>query len=153
MSRVWLRMAGTSEATKNSSSPRPTTTGGPERAATILFGSTAEITQCANTPVICLTAAPNGLLRDCPLIFLDKVSDDFSIGLGFESVAFGRSCSSETEVVLDDAVVNNNNLAFAIAVRVGVFFGRPAMRGPAGMTDSIESLDSGLVADDFFEIP
>ena len=39
MSRVWLRMAGTSDATKYSPSPRPTTTGGPERAATILFGS------------------------------------------------------------------------------------------------------------------
>ena len=41
MSRVWLRIAGTSEATKYSPSPRPMTTGGPERAATILFGSVA----------------------------------------------------------------------------------------------------------------
>ncbi len=50
MSRVWASIAGTSEATKNSFSPKPTTTGGPERAATILFGSVLEITLIANTP-------------------------------------------------------------------------------------------------------
>ena len=39
MLRVWWRMPGTSEARKNSPSPRPRTTGGPMRAATILSGS------------------------------------------------------------------------------------------------------------------
>ena len=56
MSCVWLRMAGTSEATKYSLSPMPITTGGPERAATILFGSEREITASAKTPVSSLTA-------------------------------------------------------------------------------------------------
>ena len=37
-------MAGTSDATKYSSFPNPITAGGPFRAATILFGSPAEMT-------------------------------------------------------------------------------------------------------------
>jgi hypothetical protein len=57
MSRVWPRIAGTSEATKYSLSPNPITTGGPERAATILLGSELASTARANTPVNCLTAA------------------------------------------------------------------------------------------------
>ena len=56
MSRVWLRMAGTSEATKYSLSPMPITTGGPLRATTILCGSPREMTASANTPVRSWTA-------------------------------------------------------------------------------------------------
>ena len=40
--RVCARIAGMSLATKNSFSPRPTTMGGPRRAATILLGSLVE---------------------------------------------------------------------------------------------------------------
>ena len=47
--------AGTSEATKYSSLPKPMTAGGPLRAATILLGSSVEITASANTPVSCFT--------------------------------------------------------------------------------------------------
>ena len=39
MLRVWWRMPGTSEARKNSPSPKPMTAGGPMRAATSLLGS------------------------------------------------------------------------------------------------------------------
>ena len=49
-SRVWLRIAGMSEATKNSSSPRPTTIGGPLRTATIFSGSSTETSTSANMP-------------------------------------------------------------------------------------------------------
>jgi hypothetical protein len=49
-SRVWLRIAGMSDATKNSPSPSPTTIGGPLRTVTILFGSSAEISTSANRP-------------------------------------------------------------------------------------------------------
>jgi hypothetical protein len=49
-SRVWLRIAGMSEATKNSPSPRPTTIGGPLRTVTILSGSSAEMSTSANSP-------------------------------------------------------------------------------------------------------
>ena len=49
-SRVCARIAGMSDATKNSFSPRPTTIGGPLRTVTILFGSSAEISTSANSP-------------------------------------------------------------------------------------------------------
>ena len=51
-----VRIAGTSEATKYSPSPRPITTGGPERAATILLGSELAIIPRAKTPVRSFTA-------------------------------------------------------------------------------------------------
>src|ERR1017187_6703570 len=53
MSRVCGRMAGTSDATKYSLSPSPITTGGPKRAATILFGSVRAIATSAKTPASC----------------------------------------------------------------------------------------------------
>src|SRR5216684_5543040 len=56
MLRVWWRMPGTSEARKNSPSPRPMTAGGPMRAATSLLGSCAERTPMAKAPVMRLTA-------------------------------------------------------------------------------------------------
>jgi hypothetical protein len=49
-SRVCARIAGMSEATKNSFSPRPTTIGGPLRTVTILLGSSAEMSTSANRP-------------------------------------------------------------------------------------------------------
>ena len=39
----------------------------------------------------------------------------------------------QRDVILDDAVVSNDDSAFAVAVRMGVFFGRPAVSGPTRM--------------------
>jgi hypothetical protein len=63
MSRVWLRMAGTSDATKYSPLPRPITTGGPSRAATILFGSGARGPPARTRRAACLTAARTACSR------------------------------------------------------------------------------------------
>ena len=72
MSRVWLRMAGTSDATKYSPSPSPITTGGPERAATILFGSEAgDHAQRENARQI-LHCFADGFLQIAFVIFLDQ---------------------------------------------------------------------------------
>ena len=49
-SRVWLRIAGTSEATKYSPSPMPTTIGGPLRTVTSFSGSSADSSTSANSP-------------------------------------------------------------------------------------------------------
>ncbi len=49
--RVWCRIPGTSEATKDSPSPTPTTAGGPLRAVTMVSGASAEITLIAYAPV------------------------------------------------------------------------------------------------------
>ena len=47
ISRVWARMAGMSEATKNSSLPRPTTMGEPSLAAIRVSGSFSQRMQTA----------------------------------------------------------------------------------------------------------
>ena len=48
-------------------------------------------------------------------------------------------CSSllQLEVVLDDAVVDDDDAAGAVAVRVRVLLGRPAVRRPARVADAV----------------
>ena len=53
--------------------------------------------------------------------------------------------------VISDAVVDYYNLAGAVAVRVGVFFGWAAVGGPAGVADTVGAFDRGF-RQDFFEI-
>ena len=43
----------------------------------------------------------------------------------------------ELQVVLDDAVVDDDRASGVVAVRVGVFLGGPAVRGPAGVADAV----------------
>jgi len=51
-------------------------------------------------------------------------------------VPFALQLVLQLEVVLDDAVVDDDDLAGAIAVRVGVLLRRPAVRRPAGVADA-----------------
>ncbi len=74
-------------------------------------------------------------------IFLDEVGDDLGVGLGDEFVPFLLEFVLQLDVILDDSVVHDHDLARAIAVRVGVFLGGAAVRGPAGMADAIEAID------------
>ena len=86
-SRVWLRIAGMSEATKNSSSPRPTTIGGPLRTATIFSGSSTETSTSANMPRMNFSARRTAFSRPSPLhLALDEVRDDLGVGFGLELV-------------------------------------------------------------------
>ena len=57
----------------------------------------------------------------------------------------------EGEVVLDDAVVDDDEGAGAVAVGVGVLFGGAAVGGPAGVADAEGAVD-GAVGDDVFEV-
>ena len=59
------------------------------------------------------------LLRGQFELVLDNVGDDLGIGLGGERVAFGDEGSFELEVVLDDAVVHDDERAGAVAVGGG----------------------------------
>ena len=52
---------------------------------------------------------------------------------------------AERLVVFDHAIVDQRELAGPVAVRVGIFVGWRAMRGPAGMADA-GTAGSGLVA-------
>ena len=73
-----------SEATKYSSSPRPTTIGGPLRTATIFSGSSADISTSANRPRMQRQRAPHRVLerRRRLHLALDQVRDDLGVGLG-----------------------------------------------------------------------
>ena len=70
-------------------------------------------------------------------MLFDEVRDDFGIGLGGELVAFFDQLFLEAEIVFDDAVVHDDDFAGAIAMRMGIFFGGAAVRGPAGVADAV----------------
>ncbi len=61
------------------------------------------------------------------------------------------SCLLEGQIVFDDAVVDDDDFAGAIAVGMRVFFGRTPVCGPAGMADAVRPGER-LVLDDLFEV-
>ena len=81
-------MAGTSEATKYSPSPRPMTTGGPLRAATILFGSAARHHGQREHAGQLLHGRAHRVFQVALEVLLHQVGDDFGVGFGDELVAF-----------------------------------------------------------------
>ena len=72
---------------------------------------------------------------------LDQVRDDLGVGLGLELVALRLQLLLQLEVVLDDAVVHDDDAAGAVAVRMRVFLGGAAVRGPARVADAVEPVD------------
>ena len=62
-----------------------------------------------------------------------------------------RSCVFQLEVIFDDAVVHDDDFAGAIAMRMRVFFGGAAVRGPARVADAVDAVER-RGADRFFEI-
>jgi hypothetical protein len=84
-------------------------------------------------------------------LVLDEVGDDLGVGFGLEFVAFGDEGGFELEVVFDDAVVDDDKGAGAVAVGVCVFFGGAAVGGPAGVADAVGAVD-GRGGDDGFEV-
>ena len=78
---------------------------------------------------------------------LDQVRDDLGVGLGDERVPFRLQLALQIEVVLDDPVVDDDDAAGAVAVRMRVLFGRPAVRRPARVADAVVALER-IDADD-----
>ena len=74
-------------------------------------------------------------------MLLDQVGDDFGVGLGGELVAFLDELLLQGEVVFDDAVVHDDDLAGAVAMGVRVLFGGAAVGGPAGVTDAVGAVE------------
>ena len=68
-------------------------------------------------------------------LLLDQMRDDFGVGLGEELVARRLQLPLELEVVLDDAVVDDDHAFLAVAMRMRVLFGRPPVGRPARVTD------------------
>ena len=71
----------------------------------------------------------------------DEMGDDFGICFGLELYAFGDEFRLEGRVVLDDAVVDDGNLAVEAHVRVRIRFGRCTVRCPAGVRDADGTAD------------
>ena len=137
MSRVYSRMAGASEATKRSPSPRPTTSGEAFLAATISPGWRSETTAMAYEPSTCLSAcrtASARVLAPARGGLVDQVGDDLGIGLRGERATRRPEAVAQGRMVLDDAVVHDGH--GADPVRVGILIGRPSVRGPAGVADA-----------------
>ena len=69
-------------------------------------------------------------------VFLDQVGDDLGVRLGAEAVPLRDQLLLEAEIVLDDPVVDHDQVAGAVRVRVGVLLGGPPVRRPAGMPET-----------------
>ena len=155
-------MPGTSEATNDSPSPTPMITGGPSRAATILSGSAADSTPSAKAPVSRFTARRTSFfqhrygLRPCAtsavfLHLLDQVGDDLGVGLGDKLVPLRGELALQLQIVFHNAVVNHDDAARAVAMRMGVFFGGAAVRGPARVADAERAVER-VLAENLFKV-
>jgi hypothetical protein len=82
---------------------------------------------------------------------LDKVCDYFGIRLRQKSVAFVLQFLFEGQIVFDDSIVDNDNITLAVAMGMGVFLCRAAVRGPACMSDAIAAVDR-TCPDDLFQV-
>src|SRR5262249_38214150 len=71
---------------------------------------------------------------------LDQVRDDFGIRLGGEPMTVGCQPLSQRYVVFDDAVVNDDEAARAVGVRMRVLVRGAAMGRPAGVAYADEPL-------------
>ena len=70
------------------------------------------------------------------VVALDQVRDDLGVGLRGEGVALVGELPAQLRVVLDDPVQDDVDLVGAVAVRVRVLLGHPAVGGPAGVADA-----------------
>jgi len=76
------------------------------------------------------------LERSAAEVRFHQMGDDLGVGLGHEAVAGGGEARFQREIVLDDPVVDHDQLALAVRVRVGVLLARPSVGGPAGVADA-----------------
>ncbi len=79
------------------------------------------------------------------------MGDDFGVSLGGELVPFLAQLFLQAEIVFDDAVMHDHNFSGAITVRMGIFFGRTTVRGPARVANAVSAIQR-LQSNDFFQI-
>src|SRR5580658_409989 len=73
-------------------------------------------------------------------MFLDQVSDDFGIGFRRECVAFLDQLFLQAEIVLNDAVVYDDDFSGAVAMRMSILFGGTSVRGPASVSNAVAAV-------------
>ena len=66
----------------------------------------------------------------------DQLHDHFGVGVGLELDAFRRQFLAQFQVVFDNAVVDDDEIAVHADVGMGVVFGGRAVRRPARMPDA-----------------
>ena len=79
------------------------------------------------------------------------MGDDLGIGLGDKLVALCGEFALQVEIILNNAVVNDDDAARAIAMRMGVLFRGPAVSGPAGVANSEGAIER-MLAQHFFQV-
>jgi len=85
---------------------------------------------------------PHGVLETVVLHFaLDEVRDDLGVRLGREHVSLALQLAFQLEVVLDDAVVHDDDPARTVAMRVSILLRGSAVRGPAGVADAVQTVE------------
>src|SRR6266446_4125719 len=84
-------------------------------------------------------------------MFFHQMRNDLSVRFGDKLMSFALQLLLQLQIIFDDAIVHHDDLPGAIAMRMRVFFGGAAMRGPAGVADSISAFDGGFLQD-LFEI-
>jgi hypothetical protein len=80
-------------------------------------------------------------LRPVLHVLFDEMGHDFRVRLGHELVAGLLELLLEREEVLDDAVVDDDDVSTAVAMRVGVVLVRLAVRGPARVAHAEAALE------------
>src|SRR4030095_8181237 len=69
-------------------------------------------------------------------VVLDQMGEDLGVGLGLELVTLGQEVLLDLEVILDDAVVDDDQRAGAVGVRMRVLLGRRAVSRPARVSEA-----------------
>ena len=95
----------------------------------------------------------NGFLERSAVLhmFFNEVGDDFGVGFGDELVTLILKLPLELDVILHNAVVDDDNLAGAVAMWMRVFFRGASVRGPSRVADAVRAFH-GRLPDHLLEV-
>ena len=79
------------------------------------------------------------------------MGDDLGIGFGHEGVTLTRQLAFQFQVVFDDAVMHYHDAPGAVAMWMGILFGRPAVRCPPGVANAVGALER-MLPDHLFQV-
>jgi len=80
-------------------------------------------------------------------VLFQEVGDYLGVGVGVERVSARLEACAEVAVVFDDAVVDDDEAACAVGVRVGVGVAGAAVSGPARVADALAPVRPALLED------
>jgi hypothetical protein len=85
-------------------------------------------------------------------VFFDQVSDDFGISFRNELMIFFSQFVFEFQVVLDNAVVDDDDAAGAIAMGMRILLSGSTVRGPTRVAHAIRAIERPL-SQGLFKVP